>query len=131
MGIAMRKLVKLPPACLPMLVCMLPLVSCTDQETAAVREEKHTRESGVTLISNARIYTFDAGSTVLESGSMIELYQQKIAEGSFPVRVYAMANGMNETTRWLCEEGPLNDPSGRLVARPCWTTTVTMPAIAD
>jgi predicted amidohydrolase YtcJ len=28
-----------------------------------------------------------------------------------------MADGMQETTAWLCEEGPLNDPSGRLFMR--------------
>jgi predicted amidohydrolase YtcJ len=49
--------------------------------------------------------------------SVIELYRKKIAEGLFPLRVYAMADGMNETTKWLCEEGPLQDPSGRLEMR--------------
>jgi len=48
---------------------------------------------------------------------IVELYQRKIKQGSFPLRVYAMADGMNETTEWLCDEGPLNDPSGRLVMR--------------
>ena len=48
---------------------------------------------------------------------VIELYQKKIAEGVFPIRVYAMADGMRETTEWLCKEGPLKDPSGRLFMR--------------
>jgi predicted amidohydrolase YtcJ len=48
---------------------------------------------------------------------VVKLYQQKIAAGSFPVRVYAMANGLGETTDWLCEQGPLSDPSGRLEMR--------------
>jgi len=48
---------------------------------------------------------------------VIALYQQKISQGSFPLRVYAMADGMNETTDWLCESGPLSDPSGRLFMR--------------
>lgn len=48
---------------------------------------------------------------------VVELYQRKINQGSFPLRVYAMADGMNETTQWLCDEGPLHDPSGRLVMR--------------
>ncbi len=48
---------------------------------------------------------------------VIELYQKKIAQGAFPIRVYAMADGMQETTEWLCKEGPLNDPSGRLFMR--------------
>ncbi len=48
---------------------------------------------------------------------VIELYRRKISDGALPVRVYAMADGMNETTRWLCENGPVDDPSGRLVMR--------------
>jgi predicted amidohydrolase YtcJ len=48
---------------------------------------------------------------------VIGLYQKKIAQESFPLRVYAMADGMNETLDWLCREGPVNDPSGRLVIR--------------
>jgi predicted amidohydrolase YtcJ len=48
---------------------------------------------------------------------VIELYQKKIAQGAFPIRVYAMADGMKETAEWLCEEGALHDPSGRLVMR--------------
>ena len=48
---------------------------------------------------------------------VITLYQKKIAQNVFPIRVYAMADGMQETTDWLCEEGPLNDPSGRLFMR--------------
>lgn len=49
--------------------------------------------------------------------SVIELYRKKIAEDALPVRVYAMADGMNETTEWLCDEGPVSDPSGRLFMR--------------
>ncbi|MBT8046998.1 MAG: amidohydrolase family protein [Xanthomonadales bacterium] len=49
--------------------------------------------------------------------NVIRLYQKKITAGALPVRVYAMADGMNETTEWLCVNGPLNDPSGRLVMR--------------
>ena len=49
--------------------------------------------------------------------SVIELYQKKIAQDLFPVRVYAMADGVGDTTNWLCEQGPLSDPSGRLEMR--------------
>ena len=49
--------------------------------------------------------------------AVISLYQKKIAQGAFPIRVYAMADGMQETTDWLCEKGPLEDPSGRLFMR--------------
>ena len=48
---------------------------------------------------------------------VIELYQRKIEQGAMPLRVYAMADGVKETTRWLCENGPIDDPSGRLVMR--------------
>ena len=47
----------------------------------------------------------------------VELYVEKIRGDMFPLRVYAMADGMNETTAWLCENGPIDDPSGRLVMR--------------
>jgi predicted amidohydrolase YtcJ len=47
----------------------------------------------------------------------VELYLEKIRDGNFPLRVYAMADGMNETMAWLCESGPIDDPSGRLVMR--------------
>ena len=47
----------------------------------------------------------------------VELYLEKIRAGKLPLRVYAMADGMKETTAWLCENGPINDPSGRLVIR--------------
>ena len=49
--------------------------------------------------------------------AMLELYQHKIREGKFPLRVYAMADGIKATLDWLCENGPVNDPSGRLVMR--------------
>ncbi len=48
---------------------------------------------------------------------VIDLYRRKIAEDAFPLRVYAMADGMGSTTRWLCDQGPLEDLSGRLVVR--------------
>jgi predicted amidohydrolase YtcJ len=48
---------------------------------------------------------------------VVALYQRKIAAGSFPVRVYAMADGMGETSDWLCQNGPVSDPSGRLEMR--------------
>jgi predicted amidohydrolase YtcJ len=48
---------------------------------------------------------------------IVGLYQRKISEGALPLRVYAMADGMNETTDWLCSEGTLSDPSGRLIMR--------------
>lgn len=48
---------------------------------------------------------------------VIEVYQQRIKDGIFPTRVYAMAGGAGETLDWLCKVGPINDPSGRLYMR--------------
>ncbi len=41
-------------------------------------------------------------------------YQQRIRDGKFPTRVYAMADGAGETLDWLCENGAVIDGSGRL-----------------
>jgi predicted amidohydrolase YtcJ len=49
--------------------------------------------------------------------AMVELYLDKIRQGKFPLRVYAMADGIGETLDWLCESGPVSEPSGRLVMR--------------
>ena len=48
---------------------------------------------------------------------VIALYREKIAADAFPLRVYAMADGVNETFEWLCDEGAVVDPSGRMVMR--------------
>ncbi len=48
---------------------------------------------------------------------VLEIYQRRIKEGNFPTRVYALADGVDETLKWLCENGPVNDPSGRLQMR--------------
>jgi len=66
-----------------------------------------------TLISLGLTGVHDPG---IDRG-VVQLYQRKIAAGSFPLRVYAMADGMGETTDWLCENGPVMDPSGRLQMR--------------
>ena len=49
--------------------------------------------------------------------SIIEMYQQLIEAGEFPTRVYAFTDGAGETLDWLCENGPIQDESGRLVMR--------------
>jgi len=49
--------------------------------------------------------------------SVIELYQQKIMAGKFPSRVYAFTDGAGDTLDWLCENGALEDESGRLYMR--------------
>ena len=45
---------------------------------------------------------------------ILELFQQRIRDGKFPTRVYAMTNGAGDTLDWLCENGAVIDPSGRL-----------------
>ena len=47
----------------------------------------------------------------------IEFYQQRIKNGTFPVRVYAMTDGAGETLDWLCKNGAVNDASGQLFMR--------------
>ena len=49
--------------------------------------------------------------------SVLELYRQKISEGQFPTRVYAFTDGAGDTLDWLCENGRVEDPSGRLTMR--------------
>jgi predicted amidohydrolase YtcJ len=49
--------------------------------------------------------------------SVVELYRKKIREGKFPLRVYAMTDGVAETLDWICTEGPVHDASGRLLMR--------------
>ena len=49
--------------------------------------------------------------------SVLELYQQRIREGRLPTRVYAFADGVGDTLDWLCENGALDDASGRLYMR--------------
>jgi hypothetical protein len=49
--------------------------------------------------------------------SVVERYRAKIAAGAMPLRIYAMADGVGATLDWLCANGPLDDPSGRLRMR--------------
>ena len=49
--------------------------------------------------------------------STVALYQARIESGTMPLRVYAMADGAGATLDWLCAEGALVDPGGRLVMR--------------
>ena len=49
--------------------------------------------------------------------SVVALYEAKIGSGALPLRVYAMADGAGATLDWLCAEGAVADPGGRLVMR--------------
>lgn len=51
------------------------------------------------------------------SQSILEMYQQRIRAGQFPTRVYAFTDGAGKTLDWLCENGAVEDPSGRLYMR--------------
>jgi predicted amidohydrolase YtcJ len=48
---------------------------------------------------------------------VLELYRQLISAGQFPSRVYAFTDGAGETLDWLCGNGAVEDPSGRLTMR--------------
>ena len=57
---------------------------------------------------------------VLDPGiprEVVEIYQRRIEAGTFPTRVYALADGVGDTLNWLCENGWVLDPSGRLQMR--------------
>jgi predicted amidohydrolase YtcJ len=51
------------------------------------------------------------------SRSVLEMYQQKINAKQFPTRVYAFTDGAGKTLDWLCENGAVEDESGRLYMR--------------
>lgn len=65
--------------------------------------------------------TASAGLTgVHEAGTnldQIALYRAAIAEGRFPIRVYAMIDGEGPALDHFCAEGPLLDHGGRLAVR--------------
>jgi len=48
---------------------------------------------------------------------VLALYRQRIRDGQFPTRVYAMTDGAGKTLDWLCKNGAVNDASGRLFMR--------------
>ncbi len=48
---------------------------------------------------------------------VLEVYRQRIETGRFPTRVYAMTDGAGATLDWLCENGVVDDDSGRLYMR--------------
>jgi hypothetical protein len=49
--------------------------------------------------------------------AIVEIYREKIADGTLPLRIYALADGPGPTLDWLCEHGRQQDPSGRLTLR--------------
>jgi predicted amidohydrolase YtcJ len=49
--------------------------------------------------------------------AVLARYAARIEGGEFPLRVYAMADGVGATLDWLCDEGPYRHPSGRLQMR--------------
>lgn len=44
-------------------------------------------------------------------------FQRKLAAGQLHTRLYAMTDGAGATLDWLCANGPVADPSGRLFMR--------------
>ncbi len=65
------------------------------------------------LVSLGLTGVHDPGVTRVEA----EHYLQRISEGRFPVRVYAMTEGTGEVLDWLCAHGGIEHRSGRLVMR--------------
>jgi len=49
--------------------------------------------------------------------AQLDRFQRKLDAGELHTRLYAMTNGAGETLDWLCENGPVADPSGRLFMR--------------
>ena len=65
------------------------------------------------MVSQGLTGVHEAGTSL----DLVRLYQAKIAAGDLPVRIYAMADGMNESLDWLCDNGVYDDPSGLLLMR--------------
>ncbi len=65
------------------------------------------------LVSNGLTGVHDPGI----DRSVLELYRRRIESDQFPTRVYAMTDGAGDTLAWLCENGVVNDASGRLYMR--------------
>ncbi|MEE4217676.1 MAG: amidohydrolase family protein, partial [Xanthomonadales bacterium] len=65
------------------------------------------------MVSQGLTGVHEAGTSL----ELLQLYRDKIAAGTVPIRIYAMADGMNAALDWLCENGPFDDPSGRLLMR--------------
>ena len=65
------------------------------------------------MVSQGLTGVHEAGTSL----DLVELYRAKIAAGELPVRIYAMADGLNEALDWLCENGPYEDASGLLTMR--------------
>jgi predicted amidohydrolase YtcJ len=91
----------------------IPLVESLVPQTSLEVMDAALDLATQTLVSLGLTGVHDPGIDL----GVLEHYRKKIAEGKFPLRVYAMADGMGETLDWLCENGRLEDPSGRLVMR--------------
>lgn len=80
-----------------------------------------TREMAAEGLRRALAETARNGLTgVHEAGVTadgVALYQSAIAQDAFPIRNYAMIGGDVPLLTTVCEEGPVNDPSGRLSVR--------------
>ena len=70
MGAVMKKMFTLTTRTFSILAIMLLLAACSEKNDAVVVDKEVPLESVITLISNARIYTFDEGNTLFEPGAM-------------------------------------------------------------
>jgi predicted amidohydrolase YtcJ len=85
------------------------LVPVTSPETIEAALDLATRS----LVSLGLTAVHDPGV----NRSVVELYLKKIRQNKFPLRVYAMTDGVGETLDWLCAEGIVDEPSGKLQMR--------------
>lgn len=59
-------------------------------------------------------------TSVHEAGTSLEaleIYRSRIDDNRFPLRLYAMADGVGEALEYLCKNGPIENYGNRLTAR--------------
>ncbi|MDX1380659.1 MAG: amidohydrolase [Xanthomonadales bacterium] len=91
----------------------MALVERAVPPTSTARMDAALSQAGQLLASLGLTGVHDPGV----SRAIVETYREKIADGSLPLRIYALADGPNATLDWLCEHGRYEDASGRLVLR--------------
>lgn len=84
----------------------VPAPSKTELSEALDIAMKKTASVGLTAMH-------DAGTSL----TTLQLLSDKLKNRKLNIRVYAMADGANETLEYLCSNGPLIDPASMLTAR--------------
>ena len=91
----------------------MALVERAVPPTSPERMDAALRRAGRLLASFGLTGVHDPGV----NRAILETYRARIADGSLPLRIYAMADGPGPTLDGLCEHGPVEDRSHRLVMR--------------